>query len=71
VSSVHTKHALEVHPNIRVFRHPDHIPKGQELHEDLIEGLKNLSFSPFHLAQLPGKQIESIYGASDDIVLYW
>jgi phospholipase D1/2 len=68
---VHTKHALEVHPNIRVFRHPDHIPKGQELHTDLIEGLKNLSFSPLHLAQLPGEQIKSIYGASDDIVLYW
>ncbi|PWN46154.1 phospholipase D/nuclease [Ceraceosorus guamensis] len=30
MSSAHTKHALEdLHPNIRVFRHPDHMPHGE------------------------------------------
>ncbi|KAG9231487.1 hypothetical protein BJ875DRAFT_516928 [Amylocarpus encephaloides] len=71
LASVHTKHALEVHPNIRVFRHPDHTPSAQDLHSDFIAGLKNLSLSPLKLAQLPGKQLESVYGSSDDIVLYW
>ncbi|CAG8956486.1 hypothetical protein HYFRA_00003872 [Hymenoscyphus fraxineus] len=71
LASVHTKHALEVHPNIRVFRHPDHLPSGQDLGSDLIEGLKNLSFKPLDLAQLPEKQLKSVYGSSEDIVLYW
>src|SRR5262245_36429338 len=71
VSSAHTKHALEaLHPNIAVFRHPDHLPDAAVVGSDLIKSLQNMSFSPAKLAQLPGESIKTIYGAHDDTVLY-
>ena len=70
VCSEHTKHALEVHPNIAVFRHPDHAPSGQALESEIISGIKNFSFKTFDLAKLPSDGLKAIYGANDDIILY-
>lgn len=72
VSSAHTKHALEaLHPNIGVFRHPDHLPDAAVLGGSFIQSFQNMSFSPAKLAQLPGDGLKAIYGAHDDTVLYW
>jgi len=68
VDSKYTKHALEaLHPNIEVFRHPDHNPSGKNLAADF----KNLILSPHHLNTLPQEALEGIYGISNDVVLYW
>ncbi|KAF7874642.1 uncharacterized protein EAF02_008619 [Botrytis sinoallii] len=69
--SEHTKKALEVHPNISVFRHPDHVPSGIHLESELITDLKNFSLRDFDLAQLPKEGIEALYGARNDVILYW
>lgn len=72
VSSAHTKHHLEdLHPNIAVFRHPDHLPDTAVLSASFMQSLQNMSFSPGKLAQLPGDSLKAIYGAHDDTVLYW
>ncbi|KAJ4351315.1 uncharacterized protein N0V89_006654 [Didymosphaeria variabile] len=72
LSSAHTKHALEaLHPNIGVFRHPDHLPDAAVLGGSFIQSFQNMSFSPAKLAQLPGDGLKAIYGAQDDTVLYW
>jgi phospholipase D1/2 len=68
VASIHTKHALEaLHPNIAVFRHPDHNPLGRTLAADL----KNLWLSSHELAELPQEGLQAIYGVSNDTILYW
>ncbi|KAF1962061.1 phospholipase D/nuclease [Byssothecium circinans] len=72
LSSSHTKHHLEdLHPNIAVFRHPDHLPDTAALSGSFIQSLQTMSFSPAKLAQLPGDSLKAIYGAHDDTVLYW
>ncbi|KAF2269877.1 phospholipase D/nuclease [Lojkania enalia] len=72
LSSAHTKHALEaLHPNIAVFRHPDHLPDAKVLQSSFIQSIQNMSFSPAKLAQMPGDSLKAIYGAHDDTVLYW
>lgn len=72
VSSSHTKHALEdLHPNIAVFRHPDHLPDAKVLQSSFLSSLQNMSFSPAKLAQMPGDSLAAIYGAHDGTVLYW
>ncbi|KAF3923416.1 hypothetical protein ABW21_db0206410 [Orbilia brochopaga] len=58
LSSAHTKHYLEeLHPNIAVFRHPDHTPDGKVVLSKLVSG--NL--------------IETLTGLTntDQLVLYW
>ncbi|KAF2199747.1 phospholipase D/nuclease [Delitschia confertaspora ATCC 74209] len=72
VSSAHTKHILEaLHPNIAVFRHPDHLPDRQTLQSNLFSSLQNMSFSTANLASLPKDSLKAIYGMNDDAVLYW
>lgn len=72
VSSSHTKHALEnLHPNISVFRHPDHLPDAQTLQSSFISSLQNLSLSAKTASQLPGDALKAIYGMNDDVILYW
>ncbi|EGX47448.1 hypothetical protein AOL_s00083g384 [Orbilia oligospora ATCC 24927] len=58
LSSAHTKHFLEEqHPNIQVFRHPDHTPDGKVVLSKLIKGnLLNTLTS---------------FTNTDQIVLYW
>jgi phospholipase D1/2 len=40
--------------NIRVFRHPDHLPDKQTLAANFISGIKNAGLSAAKLSQLPG-----------------
>ena len=72
VCSSHTKHALEnLHPNIAVFRHPDHLPDAQTLHSSFISSLQNLSLTAKAASQLPGDALKAIYGINEGVILYW
>ncbi|KAK0701830.1 hypothetical protein B0T26DRAFT_757811 [Lasiosphaeria miniovina] len=68
LNSIHTKHALEaLHPNIKVFRHPDHAPNGN----DLVSSFKDISLKPIDLAKASKDALCALYGSSDDMVLFW
>lgn len=68
----HTKHALEaLHPNIKVFRHPDHVPRGNEILSDLTAGIRNFSLKTSDLVKVPENTLKALYGGSDDMVLFW
>ncbi|CAK7205768.1 hypothetical protein SEUCBS139899_008547 [Sporothrix eucalyptigena] len=72
LNSEHTKHALEaLHPNIRVFRHPDHLPSGHDFQADLESAFKNMNLRTFDLSKLGKDALKTLYGTSDDMVLYW
>lgn len=72
LSSAHTKHHLEeLHQNIGVFRHPDHTPDASVLSGQFLDTIKNMSFSPAKIAQMPLDGLKSIYGSTGDTVLYW
>ncbi|KAI9816908.1 MAG: hypothetical protein M1827_001553 [Pycnora praestabilis] len=72
VSSSHTKHALEeLHPNISVFRHPDHLPDAQTLQSSFLSSLQNLSLTAATASKLPGDALKAIYGMNEDVILYW
>ena len=72
VASAHTKHALEaLHPNISVFRHPDHLPDVQTLQSSFISSLQGMSLTADTLAKLPGHVLKGIYGMNEDVILYW
>jgi len=72
VSSVHTKHALEaLHPNISVFRHPDHLPDVQTLQSSFMSSLQNLSLTAATASKLPADALKAIYGMNEDVILYW
>jgi phospholipase D1/2 len=60
-----------VHPNIAVFRHPDHAPSGQVIESEIMAGLKNFSFKTMNLSKLPEDGLKALYGFNDDIILYW
>ncbi|RKF77231.1 Phospholipase D1 [Golovinomyces cichoracearum] len=69
LSSKHTKAALELHPNIAVFRHPDHKPVG--LQSEIAATLNSLSLGHREIGEIPGEALKSIYGVHQDIVLFW
>jgi phospholipase D1/2 len=72
VNSAHTKTALEaLHPNIAVFRHPDHIPDGADIKNDLTHSFQNMSLDASGLSKLPGDAVKALYGTKGDTVLYW
>ena len=72
VSSSHTKHALEsLHPNIAVFRHPDHLPDAQTLQSSFMSSLQNISLTAKKAASLPMDALKAIYGMNEDVILYW
>lgn len=72
VCSSHTKHALEnLHPNISVFRHPDHLPDAQTLQSSFVSSLQNLSLSAKTAASLPLDALKAVYGMNEDVILYW
>ncbi|KAL1589914.1 hypothetical protein WHR41_01104 [Cladosporium halotolerans] len=74
LSSSHTKHWLEDNDktgNIRVFRHPDHLPDKQTLASSFLSSIKQAGMSPAKLSQLPGDALKGIYGVTDGNVLYW
>lgn len=72
LNSEHTKHALEaLHPNIRVFRHPDHYVSGWGVKADLDTSFQGMSLRTFDLAKFSGDALKALYGTTEDVVLYW
>ncbi|KGO65539.1 Phospholipase D family [Penicillium italicum] len=72
LSSSHTKHALEnLHPNIAVFRHPDHLPDRQELAADIASAFQNMSLDSASLSKMSKDTLKGLYGMNDDVILYW
>ena len=72
VNSNHTKHALEdLHQNISVFRHPDHLPDAQTVQSSLLSSLKNLSLNAATASKLPGDTLKALYGMNEDVILFW
>lgn len=72
VDSAHTKHALEaLHPNISVFRHPDHLPDAQTLQSSFWSSLKNIDLSAKTASALPEDALKALYGMNNDVVLFW
>ncbi|KAJ5102138.1 Phospholipase D/Transphosphatidylase [Penicillium alfredii] len=72
LSSSHTKHHLEdMHPNIAVFRHPDHLPDRQELTSSITSSLHNLSLDSASLSKMSKDTLKGLYGMNDDVILYW
>ncbi|KAI1335858.1 phospholipase D/nuclease [Xylariaceae sp. FL0016] len=74
LDSAHTKHHLEgLHPNIKVFRHPDHVPTNRNKLEEAFEGLSldNLRMNTFSLSKVSGDALKELYGSVGDTVLYW
>ncbi|KAG0158289.1 hypothetical protein PDIDSM_5802 [Penicillium digitatum] len=72
LSSSHTKEALEsLHPNIAVFRHPDHMPDRQELVADIESTFKNISLDSASLSKMSKDTLKGLYGMNDDVILYW
>jgi phospholipase D1/2 len=72
VSSAHTKHALEaLHPNIAVFRHPDHLPDAQTTQSSLVSSFQGLKLDAAGLSKMGGDALKGLYGMTDDVILYW
>ena len=74
LSSYHTKHWLEDNDkteNIRVMRHPDHIPDQQALASNAWKSLTSAGWNPGKIASLPSDALQGIYGMSEGTVLYW
>ncbi|OCT44731.1 hypothetical protein CLCR_05364 [Cladophialophora carrionii] len=72
LSSAHTKHELEkLHPNIAVFRHPDHLPDAQTAQSSLISSFQSLKLDAAAVSKLGHDALKGIYGVTDDIILYW
>ena len=72
VCSYHTKHVLEdLHPNIAVFRHPDHLPDTQALNSSFLSSLQNVKLTAATAGQLPADALKAIYGVTEGTVLYW
>ncbi|KAL2067585.1 hypothetical protein VTL71DRAFT_2010 [Oculimacula yallundae] len=69
--SDHTKKALQLHPNIAVFRHPDHAPSGPVIQSELLASIQNFSLKSLQLADVPADAFKALYGVHKDIVLYW
>lgn len=72
LNSAHTKKALEaLHPNIAVFRHPDHLLDAADVKNSLTASFQNMSLSAAGISQLPGDALKALYGTKGDTVLYW
>ncbi|KAK9776773.1 hypothetical protein AB5N19_10651 [Seiridium cardinale] len=75
LDSEHTKHALEaLHPNIKVFRHPDHgldVDDAKASIESVFQNLSMGSQNAFKLSKVPEEALKSLYGSAGEVVLYW
>ncbi|KAI0132491.1 hypothetical protein BJ170DRAFT_614156 [Xylariales sp. AK1849] len=76
LNSEHTKHALEaLHPNVKVFRHPDHTLDVDVAKADLEKTFENFSLghalSALQLSKVPGDALKELYGSAGEVVLYW
>lgn len=54
-----------------MFRHPDHIPRGNEILSGLQASFKNLTFNTTDLFKASQDSLKALYGGSDDMVLFW
>lgn len=54
-----------------MFRHPDHAPSGQDISAEFKTAFANLSHGAFSLSKLSGDALKTLYGTSDDVVLFW
>ncbi|TGZ77596.1 phospholipase D/nuclease [Ascodesmis nigricans] len=65
LSSAHTKHHLEdLHQNICVFRHPDHLPDRDNVIRDTFNKMKSGTYRF-------GDGLKGLYGLKDDVTLYF
>ncbi|PWW79693.1 phospholipase D/nuclease [Tuber magnatum] len=65
LSSHHTKTSLEkLHPNITVFRHPDHLPDRPTIQNDIWNKVTTGTY------QL-GDGLKGLYGMKDGVTMYW
>lgn len=72
LSSAHTKHTLEaLHPNIAVFRHPDHLPDGHVVASEIESAFQHLTLNSTSLAHMDKDNLKGVYGATDEMILYW
>ncbi|KAI0869425.1 phospholipase [Hypoxylon argillaceum] len=74
LDSAHTRHALEVlHPNIKVFRHPDHLPTSGSRLQQAFAGLSldNLKMDAMALSKFSENAVKELYGSFGETVLYW
>jgi phospholipase D1/2 len=73
VCSEHTKKSLQVpeHPNIKVFRHPDHLLDGQLLEASVLNDIQKVALRGFDIAKLPEDALRKLYGFNNDAILYW
>jgi phospholipase D1/2 len=63
-----------LHPNLKVFRYPDHYVSGNSIVTGLKElgsGIKDFSLQKFNLARASEDVIKSLYGTAEDVVLYF
>lgn len=56
-----------MHPNVQVFRHPDHVPNK----EDLTQSFAGISLNPMSLAKASTEALASLYGSVGESVLFW
>ncbi|ROW01185.1 hypothetical protein VSDG_02677 [Cytospora chrysosperma] len=71
-NSKHSKQALEsLHENIKVFRHPDHAPTGQDIASEIRSSFENLTLGAFSMSKMSGDTLKTLYGTQDDVVLFW
>ncbi|KAK4959164.1 hypothetical protein LTR10_003963 [Elasticomyces elasticus] len=74
LSSSHTKHWLEDNDktgNIKVFRHPDHLPDKFTLASGFWNKIKESGLNAAKISSLPGDALKGIYGMNEDSILYW
>lgn len=60
-----------MHPNIQVFRHPDHIPHGQAIANEFRLAGAGFSLHPAELIKLPRDGLTAVYGATEETILFW
>jgi phospholipase D1/2 len=66
----HTKSVLEsLHPNIHVFRHPEHTPSSDDFKAELGDRIGHLT--NLDLAKASEDVVSSFYGTAKDVTLFW
>ncbi|KAK1021647.1 hypothetical protein LTS16_026360 [Friedmanniomyces endolithicus] len=74
LSSSHTKHWLEDNDptgNIKVLRHPDHLPDKFTIVSNVLHTIKDAGLNAAKISALPKDALKGIYGITDDSILYW
>ena len=72
LSSSHTKHWLEDNDktgNIKVLRHPDHLPDAATFSSSFMSSIKSTGLTAGKIASMPGDALKSVYGAAGDTIL--